>query len=63
MYSPQQIAQWLGCDESAVRRWFAGVEGVLKLNHSSQNTKTGKKHYTIRVPHSVLQRFIEERSR
>lgn len=55
MYSPQDIAAWLSVDESSVRRWFAGLPGVLRLGNG--------KHATIRVPLSVLQRFIEERSR
>lgn len=52
-YTPQEIAALWKMHTSSVRRMFAGERGVI--------VTAGRKHQTIRIPHSVLERVHRER--
>jgi Helix-turn-helix domain len=62
VYTPEQIAAYLGLDTSTVRRLFQDTAGVVRIGRTE--ARGGKRQYcTLRVPQSVLQRFIRERSK
>ncbi|MEX2264554.1 MAG: hypothetical protein WD696_21545 [Bryobacteraceae bacterium] len=60
-FSPQQIAELWGLDESTVRRIFQDEPGVLKIGKSGR--RDGKRDYvTLRIPASIVRRVHEERT-
>ncbi len=62
LYDPSQVAAYLGLDVSTVRRLFIDRPGVVKLGRTEGNGE--KRQYCgLRIPLSVLRRFLEERSR
>jgi hypothetical protein len=62
LYEPARVAAYLSLDVSTVRRLFADQHGVVKLGRPA--ARGGKRSYTtMRIPGSVVRRFVEEHSR
>jgi hypothetical protein len=60
-FTPKELADSWGLDQSTVRRMFRDEEGVLRLPHLGRR---GKRDYvTLRIPASVAARVHERRSR
>jgi hypothetical protein len=61
-YTPQQLAELWGFDQSTIRRIFIDEPGVLKVG--KQGRRDGKRDYiSLRIPTSVAQRVHERRTR
>jgi hypothetical protein len=62
LYSPEQIAAYLGIDVTSVRRRFVDIKGVIVMGRAEAHG--AKRSYTtIRIPRSVLEKFIEQHKR
>ena len=62
LYDPSQVAAYLGLDVSTVRRMFLDRPGVVRIGRTE--ARGGKRQYcTLRIPLSVVRRFVQERSR
>ena len=59
-WTPGQVGKALQLDTTTVIRKFRDYPGVLKLEHRLRNKRP---YVTLRIPDSVLQRFLRERSR
>ena len=60
-FSPKELAELWGLDQSTVRRIFRDEPGVLRIPHLGRR---GKRDYTsLRIPDSVAARVHERRSR
>jgi hypothetical protein len=59
-WTPGQVGKALQLDPTTVIRKFRDYPGVLKLEHHLRNKRP---YVTLRIPDSVLQRFLRERSR
>ena len=64
LLSPRQVGEYLGVDESTVRKWFAHQPGVLKISMPRllRNRKHAPRTF-LRIPRSVLERLHQERTR
>ena len=61
-YTPRQVAELWGVDESTIRRLFADEPGVLRVGKAGR--RDGKRSYvTLPVPASVALRVHSERSK
>jgi len=61
-FTPKQLGELWGLDESTVRRIFQDEPGVLKIGKSGR--RDGKRDYmSLRIPESVAVRVHKERSR
>ena len=61
-FTPQQLAELWGLDESTIRRIFIDEPGVFK--HGRPCRRNGRRDYvTLRIPESVVRRVYAERSR
>ena len=61
-YTPKQLGELWGLDESTVRRMFQDEPGVLKIGKA--NRRDGRRDYvSLRIPESVAVRVHKERSR
>lgn len=62
LFTPQQVAEHLSIDVTTVRRLFLDRPDVLKLGRPE--ARGAKRQYcTLRIPLSVIQKFLRERSR
>lgn len=61
LFEPAQVAAYLSLDVSTVRRLFIDRPGVVRIGRTEARSK--RSYVTIRVPLSVLRRFVQERSR
>jgi hypothetical protein len=60
-FTPKQLGELWGLDESTVRRMFQDEPGVLKIGNA--NRRDGKRDYvSLRIPESVAARVHRERS-
>ena len=60
-FTPKELAEQWGLDQSTVRRMFRDEEGVLRIPHLR---RSGKRDYvSLRIPASVAARVHERRSR
>lgn len=62
LYTAEQVAGHLGVDVSTCRRLFIDYPGVLKLGRREAHGDR-RSYVTLRIPRSVLEKFIRERSR
>jgi len=60
-YSPKEVAEMWAVSEDTVKRTFEAEPGVLILGDATGN-KAKRRHRTIRIPESVLERVHTRRS-
>jgi hypothetical protein len=61
-YTPQQLAELWGFEQTTIRRMFIDEPGVLK--EGKQTRRDGKRPYvSLRIPASVAQRVYERKTR
>ena len=61
-YSPQELANLWGLDESTIRRLFIDEPGVLRVGRTKR-TGCKRAYVTLRIPEPVASRFHRERSK
>ena len=61
-FTPKQLGELWGLDESTIRRLFQDVPGVLRIGKTGR--RDGKREYlSLRIPESVAMRVHRERSK
>jgi hypothetical protein len=61
-YTPQELGELWGFDQTTIRRLFVDEPGVLKIG--KQARRDGKRSYvSVRIPASVAQRVHERKAR
>jgi hypothetical protein len=61
-YSPQELAELWGFDQTTIRRMFVDEPGVLKMGKSAR--RDGKRDYlSLRIPASVAQSVHARKTR
>jgi hypothetical protein len=60
-YSPQEIAKMFNLSDETVRREFHDFPGVLKIGQGRLSRK-GRPRVTLRIPESIPQKYIAQRS-
>jgi hypothetical protein len=61
-YTPQELGEMWGFEQTTIRRMFIDEPGVLKVG--KQGRRDGKRDYiSLRIPTSVAQRVYELKTR
>lgn len=60
-FTVSEVAEKLKVSNETVSRWFENRRGVIVLG-SAQESRFKRKYRTIRIPESVLNRFVSERA-
>lgn len=61
-YTPQQLADLWGFDQTTIRRMFIDEPGVLK--EGKRGRRDGKRDYvSLRIPASIVQRVHDRKAR
>ena len=58
-YTPAEVAQILKISTDSVLRKFARVNGVIDVGTEENLRKHTRRRRMLRIPHDVLQRFIQ----
>ena len=58
-YTPAEVAQILKISTDSVLRKFAHVKGVIDVGTEENLRKHIRRRRMLRIPHDVLQRFIQ----
>jgi hypothetical protein len=59
-YSVQEVADALHLSEKTIRRYFEDEPGVIKL--SPRKNRGGRTRFVLRIPQSVLNRWVRRMS-
>lgn len=59
--SASEVARVLGVSRDFVIRHFEGLPGVINLGH--EETRNKRRYRVLRIPPSVLNRFLKENNR